>query len=57
MSLFLLGILYISTIVQVGEFENVKCYPVLRDCDSISAQFNSKDLFREFAVHDKVGTL
>ena len=39
MSVFLLGILYLSTIIQVSEYNKVKMYPALKDCESIKSQF------------------
>lgn len=37
MSVFLLGILYLSTIIQVQEYNKVKMYPALKDCESIKS--------------------
>ena len=57
MTVFLLFILYFSTIIQVGEYDKVKMYPALKDCEGISSQFKTIESFKDFAEHDKEGTL
>lgn len=52
MSIFLLGILYLSTIIQVSEYNKVKMYPALKDCESIKSQFQTIEMFKEFAEFD-----
>jgi hypothetical protein len=57
MTVFLLTILYFSTILQVSEYNKVKMYPALKDCEGISLQFETVEMFKEFADRDKEGTL
>ena len=57
MTAFLLVVLYFSTVFQVAEYQKVKGYPQLIDCESISSQFDSVDLFKELAEYDKQGTI
>lgn len=57
MTIFLFIILYFSTLFQVSEYNKVKMYPAIKDCEGISSQFEDINTFKEFADYDKDGTL
>ena len=57
MTLFLLALLYLSSIIGNKAFLAEERYPSNTDCHPVEEQFSTVDLFREFAEDDKELTL